>query len=569
MKIKMKKFGWLFLWLSFTSVYGQDIDAYFAKVRPVFNGDNAYKTVAYVEQFWRLPGNSGFNKSLDHIVGELKAAGYELEGTGDSRFTYRIEHNPLKQPAWEPVDAMVRIAGDETPLLTFGRNRNMIAVNSYSTQGNVEAEVIRLENGIVPPDISAEGKVLYSEGSIYKAYQIAIKEGAIGVITYSNPGYLQPAKNQTSIQFRFIPYNEEYKVWGICLSYAANEKVKEALNKGPVKVEVNIKTTFTKSDELTVIADVKGSKYPDQRFALSAHIQEPGANDNASGVGTLVEMARVTKQLVDNKELDPARTITFIWGNEIQSSRRYVNEDTVRKKDIKWALSLDMVGENTAKTGGTFLIEKMPDPSAIWTRGDDHHTEWGAGNVKESDFFPHYMNDLVLYTFNKQGEYANWIVKANPFEGGSDHVPFIKGGIPCVLLWHFTDQFYHSDLDRLDKVSPQEMTNVGTSALVLVYFLTNSTYNTANQVDMIVKNAAIERLQKEFDLSNKALKSGSSKESELQILNAWRTWYLRAIGSANDLANNDEERGYLEPVIAEYVQQIMDFYNKQAAQLGN
>ena len=32
-------------------------------------------------------------------------------------------------------------------------------------------------------------------------------------------------------------------------------------------------------------------------------------------------------------------------------------------------MSLDMVGEDVKKTGGSFLIEKMPDPSAIWTRG--------------------------------------------------------------------------------------------------------------------------------------------------------------------------------------------------------
>jgi aminopeptidase YwaD len=37
-----------------------------------------------------------------------------------------------------------------------------------------------------------------------------------------------------------------------------------------------------------------------------------------------------------------------------------------------------MVGENTDITGGTFLIEKMPDPSAVWTRGNDKHTEWGG-----------------------------------------------------------------------------------------------------------------------------------------------------------------------------------------------
>ena len=59
-------------------------------------------------------------------------------------------------------------------------------------------------------------------------------------------------------------------------------------------------------------------------------------------------------------------------------------------------MSLDMVGENTEKTGGTFLIEKMPDPSAIWTRGTESHTEWGGRPLEKKDMVPHYFNDFVL-----------------------------------------------------------------------------------------------------------------------------------------------------------------------------
>ena len=49
----------------------------------------------------------------------------------------------------------------------------------------------------------------------------------------------------------------------------------------------------------------------------------------------------------------------------------------VKNTTIKWGISLDMVGENTDITGGTFLIEKMPDPSAIWTRGNDKTLRMG------------------------------------------------------------------------------------------------------------------------------------------------------------------------------------------------
>ena len=126
-----------------------------------------------------------------------------------------------------------------------------------------------------------------------------------------------------------------------------------------------------------------------------SHVQEPGANDDASGVGTLSEMARTLAQLMKAGRVDPKRTITMLWGQEIRVTDRYLKQDTVRLKGVRWGISLDMTGEDTQKTGGTFLIEKMPDPSAIWTRGDDKHTEWGGRPIAEKDLRPHYFNDFL------------------------------------------------------------------------------------------------------------------------------------------------------------------------------
>ena len=47
----------------------------------------------------------------------------------------------------------------------------------------------------------------------------------------------------------------------------------------------------------------------------------------------------------------------MIFGNEIAQTRNYLAADSVRTRGVKWGLSLDMVGEDTEKTGGTVLIE--------------------------------------------------------------------------------------------------------------------------------------------------------------------------------------------------------------------
>ncbi|HEY5824498.1 MAG TPA: M28 family peptidase, partial [Cyclobacteriaceae bacterium] len=342
-------------------------------------------------------------------------------------------------------------------------------------------------------------------------------------------------KNVNSIQFTSLKQNELDNLWGIVLSYQAKERIKQALAKGPVKLNVSIETKRYKAEELTIIADVKGSVQPTERFVFSSHIQEPGANDNASGVGTLTEMARVTAALVKEGKLNPERSLTFLWGDEIISTRRYIADDASRAKGIKWGMSLDMVGEDTKKTGGSFLIEKMPDPSAIWTRGDDKHTEWGASDIKESDLFPHYFNDFVFNRCKEQGQFANWPVSYNPFEGGSDHTPFLKANIPGLLMWHFTDVFYHTDADRLDMVSKETMKNVGVSALVTAYTLTSANESTNLYLINEVKEAAKQRLKTEAELSKQAVVSGKSVADEQHILESWWSWYNKALGTTNDL----------------------------------
>jgi len=197
---------------------------------------------------------------------------------------------------------------------------------------------------------------------------------------------------------------------------------------------------------------------------------------------------------------------------------------------------LDMVGENTDITGGSFLIEKMPDPSAIWTRGNDKHSEWGGSKMSLDQMKPHYLNDFVIGEFEAQGKRANWEVNTNPFEGGSDHMPFLRSNIPSVLFWHFTDQFYHTDNDRLDKVSKETLKNVGTASLLSAYTLLNSDATTAKTIITHIENAAISRLHEELKQGKIAIKKGDKLAEQIEIIKAWEDWYVKAIATTIDMS---------------------------------
>lgn len=521
-------------------------DPYFKLVRPEFKGDLAYETVAFVEKYWRVAGNTGFNNSVNLIAEKLEDAGYVLEekATDSDRFTYRIETREMRQPTWEPVSSSLKIVGMDELLLSSETNRNMIYMYSSSTPSEgVKAEVVYISTKEDLDSKELSGKILFSDLIGYRTLQSAVtNKGALGVLTYDMPSYLQPEKNVTSIQFRGLRYDAKNPAWAIALSYEAKEKLKAELAKGKVEVLVKAETKIYDSAELTIVANVKGSELPLESLVFSAHIQEPGANDNATGVGTQLEMAKITAELMKSGKLDLKRTLTFLWGDEIISTRRYIEEKDKREAEINWGISLDMVGENTDVTGGTFLIEKMPDPSAIWTRGEDKHSEWGGSPMTVDQMKPHYFNDFILTNFEAQGKYADWVVKTNPFEGGSDHTPFLQADIPGLLLWHFTDQFYHTDNDRLDKVSQKTMVNVGSAALVSAYTLLNADTKTVDQLMLMIASKAHIRLLTEFQLSKKAIAEGGSKEEEQKILDTWTDYYVKSMDSIKDLVTAGGEK---------------------------
>jgi hypothetical protein len=539
----MRRF--LFLALGLVAPLGAQppaaVQRYFALTRPAFSGDRARDVVAFMDQYFRVPGNTGFDASIHHVESILKAAGYveQARARPTDRLTYRIEHRPRANPAWDVSDASVTIVGEREPVLRYATNRNMLAINSFPTPDTgVVAEVVDVGRG-TPADYdraSVAGKIVLADGNVGRVFGEAVqRRGALGVFSYGLPAYTKPEIHRHSIQFGQIAYDSAKKSWGIPLSLDAVERLRAAIKNGPTRARVVTRTRLFPSEELTLIAEVRGSAVPDERFVLSAHVQEPGANDNASGVGALSEMARTFGVLLAEKKIDPRRTITMLFGNEISQTRNYLAADSARTRHVLWGLSMDMVGEDTKQTGGTFLIEKMPDPSAVWTRGDDHHTEWGGSPLPKDRIRPHYFNDFLLARCLDQAAATGWVVNTNPYEGGSDHTPFLDFGRPGVLFWHFTDAYYHTDGDRLDKVSAATMANVANAAMASVLTLTSADCETARALVAEVERAARKRLDAESELSRRALASGGDRAHETEILTTWQDYYVRALEAMRDI----------------------------------
>jgi hypothetical protein len=103
------------------------------------------------------------------------------------------------------------------------------------------------------------------------------------------------------------------------------------------------------------------------------------------------------------------------------------------------------------------------------------------------------------------------------------------------LFWHFTDVYYHTDGDRIDKVSVSELTNVGEAALAAVLTLTSADGPTARELVGEIERAALTRLDTELALSRTALTAGGDRAKETDILRTWTDYYVGALRTMTDI----------------------------------
>jgi aminopeptidase YwaD len=481
----------------------------------------AMDVVTFMAPLWRLAGNPAFDQSQQLIFDRLAAAGLQP----------KYETFVTSNSGWEHTRGTLRLggAGGEV-LLSRETHRVALAINSYSTPaGGVALPLVDVGAGTSAAAYEGKtikGAVVLATGSLGQVFTQAVRNrGAAGVISSDIAPYTRPAETPDVLQWGSIPVDEGLRSFGFKATRRAAARLRAELAKGAVTVHVDIESRFHRGPNRTLIVEIPGTRHPDQRIVLAAHVQEPGANDNASGCGTLLASALAIQDLIKRGALAaPARTITFLWVDEIRGSEQWIRDHADLMKGVVAMLSLDMTGEDTSKTGGTFLIEKQPDPSAIWDRPSDPHSEWGAGKVDPADVRGSFLNDLHLAVALRRARDTNWVVRTNPYEGGSDHTVFMRAGVPSLLNWHFTDRYYHTNLDTIDKVSAAEMQHVAIAVGTTAMFLASADGSDTAAMTALMETAREARLATE-----------QKNNATPEILQAWRKWYDEALASVTRL----------------------------------
>lgn len=179
-----------------------------------------------------------------------------------------------------------------------------------------------------------------------------------------------------------------------------------------------------------VIAKIEGKNNPDSIIVVCAHYDHlgmlgenvyfPGANDNASGVAMMLDLANYYS---NNK---PKKSIVFIaFGAEeagLVGSKYFVNHPTINLADINFVINLDLMG--TGDDGATIV----------------------NGSLYTKEF--NLIDSLNQYHELLPGVYERGEAK------NSDHYWFTQNGVPAFFIYTMGDFKAYHDLNDSAKNLP-------------------------------------------------------------------------------------------------------------------
>lgn len=223
--------------------------------------------------------------------------------------------------------------------------------------------------------------------------------------------------------------------------------------------------SFTASNKqvMNIEAELKGTRTPDEIVVVGAHYDSPpdspGANDNASGVAALLELARQFKEAM------PERTLRFVafvneeppfFQTNQMGSRVHAAGAKKRGENIVAMLSLETIGyySDTAKS------QQYPPPFSYFFPDTGNFIGF-VGNFGSRSLIRSSIKTFRETTlFPSEGVAAPSFIKGI---GWSDHWAFWQEGYPGIMLTDtapFRYPHYHEPEDTPDKLDYERMARV-------------------------------------------------------------------------------------------------------------
>jgi Iap family predicted aminopeptidase len=332
---------------------------------------------------------------------------------------------------------------DSAALTVLGDGRRFDAIPPYfsppTPSGGLQGELVLVGEGDAADydgfDVAGKIVVMQEVGLGYSRFWLgtfaaeAARRGAAAMVVIHPlpwPYRMSMEAGNGDLSRRFA----EEQIPVVCVSGIDGAALMHAIGAGPARAELVVTSEMEDVESSNVSGVLLGSEWPEETLVVHAHRDHgihPGANDNGSGFGTMVEVATAMAAL------RPRRSIEFLCTTAEEGTtpgvQAYVearrSEGTLA--DLRAAIDLDMFG-----VGGRLKLVEL----GLWPDTDPiPHTEWLMRLLEG-------IADELGYDVGRMT--APW--------GVAESGRFIQAGVPAVWFWKPDDFYYHSVHDSIDNL---------------------------------------------------------------------------------------------------------------------
>ncbi|REE66328.1 peptidase M28-like protein [Streptomyces sp. 3212.3] len=217
-----------------------------------------------------------------------------------------------------------------------------------------------------------------------------------------------------------------------------------------------------------VIATLRGSVTPERVYVVSGHYDSrvtdvmdatsdaPGADDDASGVAVVLELARVMAKR------RPASTIVFaaVAGEEqgLYGATHMAQQFKAAGVDVQGMFTNDIVGSSTADDGtrDPYTVRLFAEgvPSSETPEQAAIRRSVGGENDSATRQLSRFVRDVA--DNDVTGMHVRVIYRRDRYLRGGDHIPFLERSYPAARFTEPAEDFAHQHQDvRVDETGKQ------------------------------------------------------------------------------------------------------------------
>jgi hypothetical protein len=472
------------------------------------DGDRAKRDVEVFAQLHRMRASEPFHRATEHIVAELRRAGLiEVEvlrfpadgttmfGTQKSRPAWDAEFAELWElerhdQQWTPG---TRVASWESMPLSLAQD---------SDSGEVTADLVDVGAGTKEQDYEGKqvrGQLVLTSSQPEAVATLAVDRfGAAGIVSYAqNQPTAWSREDESLVRWGHLDSFSPRRTFGFMVSLKQARSFQARLSAGEtVRLQATVKAQRHPGEYAIVSATIAGADpaLAQQQIAFTCHLDHPrpGANDNASGCATILEVARSYAHLIAQGKLArPRRTLHFFWPPEVEGSTILLNARPDLAKHIVADIHMDMVGGGP-RTKAVFHVTRSP---ASLPNFVNDVAEAFAGFVNaESDAFA--AGRSARYPMIASGgDKQALLAQVKEFDAGSDHVVFTDSSfrIPTIYMNDWPDRYIHTSGDLPENIDATKLERAGFIGGASAWFLANLTADDLSAVSALLERQSLRR----------------------------------------------------------------------------